>query len=394
MRKIELLSPAGDLEKLKIAILYGANAVFIGGKRFSLRSMASNFEIEDIKKGCEFAHAHNAKIHVTCNIVMHEGDSEGILDYLHQLEEAGVDAIIASSPAIISMVKNKTKMQAHLSTQQSCLNHEAVEAFASLGADRIVLGRECSIEEIKKICQTSPVEIETFIHGAMCSSISGRCVLSNVMSQRDANRGGCAQSCRWDYELYQNGKSVAPDKERFTMSGKDLMGMDYLGQLIEAGVASLKIEGRMKSLHYIATVTNAYRKAIDEYYQYGKIIHLKEYKQEVLKAENRPTSIGFFQGDVRLTEQLYGQDYTTPTVDFHGLIRGYEKEKKLVRLEVRNKIIAGNEYELFSPTFGAKKITLNHLYNAQGKEIEIARTPMEVIYFPYEESLEEYVILR
>ena len=223
MSKYELLAPAGDLEKLKIAILYGADAVFIGGLKFSLRSRASNFTIEDIKEGCDFAHKHNAKIHVTCNIVMHNLDTEGIIDYLKELENAGVDCIIASSLYILEMVKKHTKMEAHVSTQASTTNEEAVSFYESLGMDRCVLSRELSLDEIEMIKKKSNIDLEVFIHGGMCVSYSGRCMLSNNMTNRDANRGGCAHSCRWCYDLVSDGKVLNPLGDYFAMSSKDLI---------------------------------------------------------------------------------------------------------------------------------------------------------------------------
>ena len=218
----ELLAPAGDLEKLKIAVLYGADAVFIGGLKFSLRSRASNFTIADIKEGCNFAHAHKAKVHVTCNIVMHEKDTNGIIEYLKALEEAQVDAVIASSLAILKLVKKYTKMEAHVSTQTSCLNQEAIKFYEELGVDRIVLGRELTLEEIATIKKTAKTDLEVFIHGGMCSAYSGRCLLSNNMTNRDANRGGCAHSCRWNYDLFAGKEKINPNGDYFAMSSKDL----------------------------------------------------------------------------------------------------------------------------------------------------------------------------
>ncbi|MDE6584715.1 MAG: U32 family peptidase, partial [Anaeroplasmataceae bacterium] len=261
---VELLAPAGDLEKLKIAILYGANAVFIGGLKFSLRSRASNFTIEDIKEGCTFAHRHNAKVHVTCNIVMHEIDTEEILEYLKELEKAGVDAVIASSVTILKLVIENTTMAAHVSTQTSCTNQEAIAYYQELGANRVVLARELTLEEIAEIKDKTNMELEVFIHGGMCVSYSGRCMLSNNMTNRDANRGGCAHSCRWCYNLYQADERINPDGDYFAVSSKDLCAIEAIPRLLELGIDSFKIEGRMKSLHYIATIVKTYRTLIDD----------------------------------------------------------------------------------------------------------------------------------
>ncbi|MCQ2796933.1 MAG: U32 family peptidase [Bacilli bacterium] len=381
MKKIELLAPAGNLEKLKYAVMFGADAVFIGGKQFSLRSRASNFTLEDIKEGCGFAHAHNAKVHVTCNIVMHESDLDGLLDYLLALDKCGVDAIIASSPTILTLVKKHTKMEAHVSTQQTVTNSKAVKFFEEMGVDRVVLGRECSMEDIRNIRKNSNIDIEAFIHGGMCSSFSGRCMLSNVMTNRDANRGGCAQSCRWDYRLFEGEKEISDDDHKFTMSGKDLCAIDFIADMIEAGVTSLKIEGRMKSSNYIASVVNAYRKAIDEYYALGSIPNLNQYKDDLYQAENRPASHGFLAGDVTIKEQLFSRDYTTPTKDFLGVVQSYDKETKTVIVQVRNYFDSHRELELFSRFTGRQKIYVGDIYNLKGELQDAANQPMFLIKF-------------
>lgn len=262
---VELLAPAGDLQKLKIAVMYGANAVFIGGEKFSLRSRASNFTLEDIKEGCDFAHQHGAHIHVTCNILPHETDLEGLIEYLKKLEKCGVDAIICASPIVIEAVIKHTKMECHVSTQESTLNSKMVDFWTNLGVTRVVLGRELSIPQIKEIKAKSNVQIEAFIHGGMCVSYSGRCMLSNNMTNRDANRGGCAHSCRWNYDLLIDNEKINPDGEYFQMSSKDLCSIYDIKGILDSHVDSLKIEGRMKSIHYIATVVKCYRMMIDEY---------------------------------------------------------------------------------------------------------------------------------
>ena len=299
---IELLAPAGNLEKLKIAILYGADAVFIGGLEFSLRSRASNFTLDDIKEGCDFAHKHNAKVHVTTNIIPHNDNLDCLIDYLKELEKCGVDAIICASLYIITTALKYTNLEVHVSTQDSISNSEAIKFYESLGCKRVVLARETSMEEIKKIRNKTNIEIETFIHGGMCSSYSGRCMLSNEMTNRDANRGGCAHSCRWNYDLICDGKNINCNNY-FSLASKDLCALKYIPDLIDNNINSLKIEGRMKSTHYIATVVNAYRRAIDEYYKY-KTIDYEKYDYMIKKAENRLTSIGFYNGDPTINEHL------------------------------------------------------------------------------------------
>lgn len=393
MSKFELLAPAGDLEKLKVAILYGANAVFIGGERFSLRSRASNFTISDIKEACDFAHEHNAKVHVTCNIVMHNLDLDGLLEYLKDLENAGVDAIITSSLYMMDLALKNTKMEVHVSTQESTLNSKACKFYSDMGLDRIVLGRECSIDEIKEIRVNCDKELEVFIHGGMCASYSGRCMLSNNMTNRDANRGGCAHSCRWNYNLFINDKKINDENDYFSMSSKDLCAVKYLPMLMDLNINSFKIEGRMKSLHYVASITNTYRKLIDEYESTGEIKDIKIYEEMINKAENRLTSTGFLGGDVTVNEQLYDLNLTVPTKAFVGLVLDYNEETQMVHIEQRNYFTPFTKLEVFTPskTF---IIDVNEIYDKDGNLLDAARHPLQDIYFKCEHKLNHYDMLR
>ena len=394
MRKIELLAPAGDLERLKYAVMYGADAVFIGGKNFSLRSMASNFTLEDIKEGCDFAHKHHAKVHVTCNIVMHESDTNNIKEYLLDLEKCGVDAIIASSKKKKKMVKTYTSMEAHVSTQQSISNSKGVEFLTNFGVDRVVLARECSIKDIENIKKKSNIDLEVFIEGGMCASFSGRCMLSNVMTNRDANRGGCAQSCRWNYDLYQNDKLISPNDHDFTMSSKDLNAMDYISKLIDIGVTSLKIEGRMKSLHYIATVVSAYRKLIDEYYLNHEIKNIQKYKDEISRGENRQTSYGFYNGDVKEEQEIYNDGFIGPSHEFCGIVLDYDKENKLVKVEQRNHFVGNREFEILSKAHGVIKLFVSDIYDKDMNVIDAARHSQMIVYFYSDIELEPFDLIR
>ena len=394
MRKIELLAPAGDLERLKYAVMYGADAVFIGGKNFSLRSMASNFTLEDIKEGCDFAHKHHAKVHVTCNIVMHESDTNNIKEYLLDLEKCGVDAIIASSLTILKMVKTYTSMEAHVSTQQSISNSKGVEFLTNFGVDRVVLARECSIKDIENLKKKSNIDLEVFIEGGMCASFSGRCMLSNVMTNRDANRGGCAQSCRWNYDLYQNDKLISPNDHDFTMSSKDLNAMDYISKLIDIGVTSLKIEGRMKSLHYIATVVSAYRKLIDEYYLNHEIKNIQKYKDEISRGENRQTSYGFYNGDVKEEQEIYNDGFIGPSHEFCGIVLEYDKENKLVKIEQRNHFVGNREFEILSKAHGVIKLFVSDIYDKDMNVIDAARHSQMIVYFYSDIELEPFDLIR
>lgn len=382
MNKIELLSPAGDLERLKYAIIYGADAVYIGGKQYSLRSMASNFTIDDIKEGCEFAHKHGAKIYVTCNMVMHESDISDILNYLKQLEECAVDGIIASSLEIISLVKKHTTMEAHVSTQLSISNTKALQLLKNtFYVDRVVLARECSLNDIKQICKNSPVEIEVFIEGAMCASISGKCMLSNVLTNRDANRGGCAQPCRWNYDIYHNNTKASNGDSDFSMASKDLNGIKYIPELIKAGVTSLKVEGRMKSLHYISTIINAYRRCIDEYYEKGCISSFDEYLQDLSKGENREVSHGFFEGDVTENEVIYNHGISTASHDFVGVIIDFDPKSKLVTMEQRNILIGNRKITILSPKKKPFDVKIGEIYDENMNILESARHPGDLVKF-------------
>ena len=286
IKKPELLAPAGNLEKLKVAIRYGADAVFVGGKEFSLRSSASNFTLEDIKEAVSFADKHNAAIHVTCNIILHQDNLEGIKEYLAALDDAGVKAIIVADPYIMKIAKDmKLNLEVHVSTQLSTLNTKAIKFYQKQGMDRVVLGREVCFDDLKSILDKTDIDIEYFIHGAMCIHYSGRCMLSNYFSHRDANRGGCSQSCRWYYDIFENNQKLNEGQIPFSMSSKDMALINHIPELIEIGVNSFKIEGRMKSLHYIATVVSTYRKLIDDYCNDPDSFVLDDkYYQELLKA--------------------------------------------------------------------------------------------------------------
>lgn len=382
-KKIELLAPAGDLERAKVAIRFGANAVYLGGKRFSLRSRASNFEISDIKEACDYAREYGAHIHVTINIIPHDEDFDGLEDYLKELEHAGVTAVIVASPTIIQTVKKVApKLEVHLSTQMSTTNLKAIEYYQRLGVDRIVYARECNLEEVCMISKNSPVPTEAFIHGGMCVNYSGRCTLSNAMTLRDANRGGCAQSCRWKYHLLQGEKEISKEDCLFSMSSKDLMAIDVLYDLMAANVASLKIEGRMKSAYYIASVVHTYRKAIDEIAQTEKPLDAKRleyYANELSKAENRPTSIGFYRGLPTAKAHLYGINGAGVTHDFVGVVVAYDQDSQIAKVQVRNVFACGYELEVFGPHIDNKAFVVDSIINSDKENIEVANQPMTIV---------------
>lgn len=396
MKRVELLAPAGDLEKLKIAILYGADAVFIGGKKFSLRAKASNFTLEDIKEGCDFAHKFNKQVHVTVNIYPHELDLDGLKEYLIALDKCGVDAIIVSSLYIMKVALSlNLNLEVHVSTQLSSNNSKTVEFFKEFGVNRVVLGRECTIDEIKEIKRKSGLDIEVFIHGGLCSSYSGRCTLSNNLCNRDANRGGCAHSCRWFYDLYFNDKKVNDDEHKFRIGSKDLCGVNQLLNLLDAGVDSLKIEGRMKSLHYIATVVNNYRKLIDAYYENRVTNELVlEIEKEIRKVENRPLTEGYLKGYIDHNDIIYEQDDKTSLQDFLGLILDYDEESKLIKLYRKNYFKVEEEIEIFKYDDNNSTFVLKELFDKDMNPIEIANKSDEIVYVRCNEFVKKDYMLR
>ncbi len=392
MKKPELLAPAGSLEKLKIAFIYGADAVFIGGKKFSLRARASNFDIPEIKKACEFAHNLGKKIYVTTNIIPHNDNLNGLIEYLTDLEKVGVDAIICASPIIIDTAKKYTNLEIHISTQVSATNYESVNFWYNEGATRVILARELSKHEIAELRKNTKCDIEVFIHGGMCVSYSGRCTLSNNMTERDANRGGCAHSCRWNYDIFDGEKKLNNDIS-FSMSSRDLQTVKQISDLIDIDVNSLKIEGRMKSIHYIATVVNTYRKLIDDICNECEI-DLPKYLFEIQKAENRLTSHGFMEGMTTINEQLYNMRSENPSQEFIAFVHDYDTLNSIATIEQRNHFLPGEEVEVFSPNFESKKFKINEIIDIEGNKVDAARHPKQLlkIFIPFKVS--KYDMIR
>jgi putative protease len=387
-KKPELLAPAGNLEKLKIAVHYGADAVFIGGREYGLRSNADNFSIEEMAEGVNFAKAYGAKIYVTTNIFAHEENIDGLEDYLKDLEKAGVAGIIVADPLIIETCKSAApNLEIHLSTQQSLSNWKAVQFWKEEGLERVVLARETSAQEIKEMKEKVDIEIETFIHGAMCIAYSGRCVLSNHMTARDSNRGGCCQSCRWDYDLYQqNGAKEVPlyqdEDAPFAMSPKDLKLIESIPQMIEMGIDSLKIEGRMKSIHYIATVVSIYRKVIDAYSADPENFVIQdEWLTELDKCANRDTAPAFFEGVPGADEQMFGQHGKKTTYDFAGLILDYDEKTEMVTLQQRNFFKVGDQVEFFGPEIENFTHVIDAIWDEDGNTLDAARHPLQIVKF-------------
>lgn len=380
--KPELLAPAGDLLRAKIAIRYGADAVYLGGQSFSLRSRASNFTMEDIKEACAFARGYGARIHVTVNMIPHEEDFEGLREYLKQLEEFGVTAIIAASPSVLKTAQEcAPKLERHCSTQMSVTNLATAEYLKeALNLDRVVLARECSMEDIYEIAGNCSIETEAFIHGGMCVNYSGRCTLSNRMTLRDANRGGCAQSCRWYYNLYEGDKKIN-DEQMFTMSSRDLSASSYMYDLMNAGVASLKIEGRMKTEYYVASVVSGYRHLIDEIYEKGAPLDEERqayHRHQIMRGENRETCTGFYSGDADYNSLIYYvQNNNHVNHDFLGTVK--EVNGNEILMEVRNQFRTGEQLEVMTPGFDNRQFTVNEITDEKGMNMEKANHPMQIV---------------
>ncbi|MCK1982062.1 MULTISPECIES: peptidase U32 family protein [Peribacillus] len=387
VKKPELLAPAGNLEKLKIAVHYGADAVFIGGQEYGLRSNAGNFTFEEMKEGVEFAKKYGAKVYVTTNIFAHNENIDGLDEYLEGLQDAGVHGIIVADPLIIETCKRVApNVEIHLSTQQSLSNWKAVQYWKEEGLERVVLARETSADEIREMKEKVDIEIEAFVHGAMCIAYSGRCTLSNHMTARDSNRGGCCQSCRWDYDLYeldQDGEMALFDKEDapFAMSPKDLKLIESLPGMIEIGIDSLKVEGRMKSIHYIATVVSVYRKVIDAYCADPDNFKIKqEWLEELDKCANRETASSFMEGEIPgYKQQMFGNHTVKTRFDFAGLVLDYDEESKIVTMQQRNFFKPGDEVEFFGPEIENFTQKIGTIWDESGKELEAARHPLQIV---------------
>ena len=386
MDKIELLAPAEDLEKLKTAIDYGADAVYLGGEAFGLRKASKNFSIEKIKEGVAYAHARGRKVHVTLNIIPHDKDFDGLDEYLHALEEAEVDAVIVADPGIFMRVKKASKLPIHMSTQGSLTNSETVRFWRDLGAERVVLARELTLDEIRAIEKdVDGVEIETFVHGAMCMSYSGRCLMSNYMTGRDANQGDCAQPCRYKYHLVEENRPgeyfpiESTEEGSFILNSKDLCMIEHIDELIEAGIRSLKIEGRVKSAYYLATVIRAYRMAIDAYYTDPKNYRYDpRWLEEIKKVSHRDFTTGFYYGEAKGPEGISDSVTYIKDYDFVGVVLDYDPETKRATIEQRNRIFVGDEVEVFGPGKDYFTWTIEDMVDEAGTPLEVANKARQV----------------
>ncbi|WP_099223272.1 peptidase U32 family protein [Listeria costaricensis] len=400
-KKPEVLAPAGNLEKLKIAIRYGADAVYIGGQAYGLRSRAGNFSYEEMEEGVAFAHSHQAKVYVAANMVAHVGDTEGAGAFFLKLREIGIDAVIVSDPALIQICfEHAPGLPVHLSTQASATNYKTLEFWKKRGLERVVLAREVSMKEIQEMGAHTDVEMEAFIHGAMCISYSGRCTLSNHMANRDANRGGCAQSCRWKYDLFEvaHGEKqnlVDEDEEPFSMSAVDLSMIRYIPDMVEAGVDSLKIEGRMKSIHYVSTVASIYRKVVDTYCADPENFTFDPaWEEELWKVAQRELSTGFFYKEPTEDEQLFGKTRKIPQYAFAAQVLSYDPETKIATLQQRNNFGVGDEIEFYGPGDTGFKQTVEQIWNEDGEAIDRAPNAMMTVKMVVDRPVAPFYFMR
>ena len=402
MKKPELLAPAGNMEKLKMALLYGADAVYLGGKVFGLRAFGGNFTNEELQEAVDFAHKLGKKIYVTVNIFPHNSDIAKLPAYLTFLNEIKVDAILVADLGVFTLAKEYAPdVELHISTQANNTNWAAVNAWAELGASRVVLAREMSLEEIKEIREKCSVELEMFVHGAMCISYSGRCLMSNYLTGRDANRGSCAQPCRWNYALVEEKRPgqyfpvLEDERGTYIFNSKDMCLLPYLPDVIASGVDSLKIEGRMKSVHYAASVVKAYREAIDSYFAAPEQFEVKkEWVEELDKVSHRAYTTGFYYGRPTEKDQIYGTSSYTQTSDFVGLVLDYDEKTGFATVEQRNNMKVGQEIEIFQPHLAGYRQILQEMYNDEGEAIQVAPHPQQIVKIRMDKPVEPYGILR
>ena len=394
--QIELLAPAGDLERLKMAITYGADAVYLGGQVFGLRAAAKNFSVEDLEAGVAFAHEHNAKVYLTLNIIPHDEDLEGLPAYLETIKHIPIDAFIVSDPGTFDLIQEMfPETHVHISTQANTTNTRTLKFWHRMGAQRVVVARELSFNEIENINENKPtdLELEAFVHGAMCISYSGRCLLSNYMIQRDANRGECAHPCRWKYSIVEEKRPgeympVYEDETgTYFFNSKDLCMVNHIPELVRAGITSLKIEGRMKTAHYVATVVRVYRMAIDAYLQDPANWQPDPaWMEELNKASHRPFTTGFYFGNPGPEEHIYEDPKQLRTYDFVAKVISYDPTTGTATVEQRNRFFDGDTLEIIGPHKELRHFTVTDLKDADGQAIENAPHPQQVVSFkvPFE----------
>ncbi len=402
MRRVELLAPAGNLEKLKAAVLYGADAVYCGGFSYGLRAGADNFSYQDLKEAAEFVHNRDKKIYVTVNMIPHNEDLVGLPKYLNQLNEINVDALIISDPGVLEIIKEQNiELPLHLSTQANTVNYASASFWNKQGVERIILARELNKKEIKEINLKTKISLEMFIHGAMCISYSGRCLLSNYFVNRDANRGRCAQSCRWKYYLVEEERPgeyypIFEDKNgTHIMNSKDLCLIEHIPEIIDTGIDSLKIEGRMKGMHYVACVVSTYRKALNSYYDDPDNFSFKEeWLRDLKKISHRGYTTGFFLKAPTEQDQNYESSAYQRTYDFMGVIRRFDRDRKEALIEVRHKFFKGDTIEVLQHSGEVLKESVDYIINEEGNKVETAPHPKEIIRIPVENEYDKLSVVR
>lgn len=404
MNKLELLAPAGDLEKLKIAVDYGADAVYFGGELFSLRAGAGNLTIDEIREGVAYAHEHDCKCHMALNIIAHNEDLEPLKEYVQTLQGIPIDAFIVSDPAVIMLLRETfPDAQIHLSTQANTTNYLTASMWHQFGVQRIVLARELTMDEIREIRTKTPpeLELEAFVHGAMCISYSGRCLLSNFMTGRDANRGACAHPCRYKYRLEEEKRPgeywpVEEDaRGTYIFNSKDLCMLQHIPELAEAGIASLKIEGRMKSIFYIAHVVKAYRQAIDAYYADPEHYQYNEdWFRELCKASHREFTTGFYFHKPNAEDQNYLTSDYTRDYSFVGLVKDYDAETGIATVEQRNKMSVGDTVEVFGPTGDYFTQTIGSMTDEEGTPVDSAPHPQQILKIKMDRPVAAQYMMR
>ncbi|MDE4541663.1 U32 family peptidase [Thermoanaerobacterium sp. R66] len=399
---VELLSPAGDLERVKVAINYGADAVYFGGNNYGLRATVG-FSMDEIKYAVEYVKNHGKKAYLTVNIFPHNDDLIGLPEYIYEVSKTGIDAVIASDPGVFSIIKEVApKLEIHISTQANNVNYRSAIFWHELGAKRIVLARELSLEEIKQIRQKTPndLELEVFVHGAMCISYSGRCLLSNYLTGRDANKGECTHPCRWKYYLVEEKRPgqymriEEDDRGTYIMNSKDLCMIKYIPDIIKAGATSLKIEGRNKSSYYVAVVTKAYRKAIDDYLEFGdRYVFDEGLLEELGKVSNRDFTTGFYFGKPGSESHNYDSSSYIRNYNIVGMVIDYDDKSGMAVIEQRNRFFSGDVIEIIGPKDMFVE-TIDKMYDIEGNEIGVAPHPQMIVKIPLKRKVEKYYILR
>ena len=400
-KRPELLAPAGTMEKLQMALAYGADAAYLGGVQFGLRAFGGNFANEEIRAAVQLAHGAGKKVYVTVNVFPHNDDLVSLPDYLRFLAEVGADAVLVADLGVFMLVREAAPtLPVHISTQANNVNWRTVRAWQELGAARVVLARELSREEIREIRRHTSVELELFVHGAMCISYSGRCLLSSYFTGRDANRGACAQSCRWKYALVEMSRPgeyypIAEDERgTYIMNSKDLCLLPHLDEVVRCGIDSLKIEGRMKSVHYVASVVKAYRMALDACLSGNPYEVREEWRAELEKVSHRAYTTGFFFGKTTGADQIYGSSSYEQTSDFVGLVRAYDPMTQIATVEQRNNMKLGQEIEVFQPVGAPFRQKLSEMWDEEGQEIAAAPHPQQIVRMRMTQEVAANSILR